>query len=95
MTTFALVAGAIPVAFGIHVIGTGQGGEFRRGLATVLIGGLLTSMFLTLFVVPVAYSLLESLTARFRRTPADAETPSVASGLPGRIATRNDETTSH
>lgn len=95
MTTFALVAGAIPVAFGIHVIGTGQGGEFRRGLATVLIGGLLTSMFLTLFVVPVAYSLLESLTARFRRTPADAETPTVASGLPGHIATRSDDSTSH
>lgn len=72
MTTFAIVAGAIPVAFGLHIFGTGQGGEFRRGLATVLIGGLLTSMVLTLFVVPAAYSLLESFTSRFsRRNPDD------------------------
>jgi hydrophobic/amphiphilic exporter-1 (mainly G- bacteria), HAE1 family len=71
MTTLALVAGALPVALGIHIIGTGEGGEFRKGLATVLIGGLLTSMFLTLLVVPTAYSLMESLTERatgfFRR----------------------------
>jgi len=64
MTTFAIVAGSLPVAMGIHIIGTGQGGEFRRGLATVLIGGLLTSMVLTLFVVPAAYSLLDSLATR-------------------------------
>ena len=67
MTTFAIVAGSMPVAFGLHIFGTGQGGEFRRGLATVLIGGLLTSMVLTLFVVPAAYSLLESFTSRFGR----------------------------
>lgn len=73
MTTFAIVAGSMPVAFGLHIFGTGQGGEFRRGLATVLIGGLLTSMILTLFVVPAAYSLLESLTSRFgRRTDDEA-----------------------
>lgn len=71
MTTFAIVAGSMPVAFGLHIFGTGQGGEFRRGLATVLIGGLLTSMILTLFVVPAAYSLLESLTSRFGRRKAD------------------------
>ncbi|MCX6015829.1 MAG: efflux RND transporter permease subunit [Chloroflexales bacterium] len=71
MTTFAIVAGSMPVAFGLHIFGTGQGGEFRRGLATVLIGGLLTSMVLTLFVVPAAYSLLESFTSRFGRNKAD------------------------
>jgi HAE1 family hydrophobic/amphiphilic exporter-1 len=64
MTTLALVAGSLPVAMGIHIVGTGDGGEFRKGLATVLIGGLLTSMFLTLLVVPTAYSLMESLTER-------------------------------
>jgi HAE1 family hydrophobic/amphiphilic exporter-1 len=71
MTTFAIVAGSLPVAFGLHIFGTGQGGEFRRGLATVLIGGLLTSMILTLFVVPAAYSLLESFTSRFGRKNDD------------------------
>ncbi len=71
MTTFAIVAGALPVAMGIHIIGTGQGSEFRRGLATVLIGGLTTSMVLTLFVVPAAYSLLDSLATRFSRKPTE------------------------
>jgi len=69
MTTLALVAGSIPVAIGI-----GEGSEFRRGLSIVLIGGLLTSMLLTLLVVPTAYSLLESITRRlgnlFRRRQA-------------------------
>jgi HAE1 family hydrophobic/amphiphilic exporter-1 len=71
MTTLSLVAGALPVAMGIHLVGTGEGGEFRKGLATVLIGGLMTSMLLTLLVVPTAYSLMESFTERvstwFRR----------------------------
>lgn len=67
MTTLSLVAGALPVAMGIHIIGTGEGGEFRKGLATVLIGGLLTSMLLTLLVVPTAYSLMESFTERSSR----------------------------
>jgi hypothetical protein len=68
MTTLALVVGSLPVAIGI-----GEGREFRRGLSIVLIGGLITSMLLTLLVVPTAYSLLESLTQRFsglfRRRP--------------------------
>ncbi|MCS6839447.1 MAG: efflux RND transporter permease subunit [Roseiflexus sp.] len=71
MTTLSLVAGALPVAMGIHLVGTGEGGEFRKGLATVLIGGLMTSMLLTLLVVPTAYSLMDSFTERvsnwFRR----------------------------
>lgn len=83
MTTSALVVGALPVALGIHVFGSGEGTEFRRGLAIVLIGGLLTSMFLTLLVVPVAYSLLDSATTRLkglfrRRQPAARETPADA-----------------
>jgi HAE1 family hydrophobic/amphiphilic exporter-1 len=87
MTTFAIVAGAIPVALGIHIFGTGQGGEFRRGLATVLIGGLTTSMILTLFVVPAAYSLLDSLSTRIanRNAPApsspESSTPVIAKVL--------------
>ncbi|MEM8533020.1 MAG: efflux RND transporter permease subunit [Chloroflexota bacterium] len=71
MTTLSLVAGAVPIA-----IGLGEGSEFRRGLSVVLIGGLLTSMFLTLLVVPVAYSLLDSTIQRilrlFRRAPQPA-----------------------
>jgi hydrophobic/amphiphilic exporter-1 (mainly G- bacteria), HAE1 family len=81
MTTMALVAGSLPTAAGIHLFGSGEGSEFRKGLATVLIGGLITSMFLTLLVVPTAYSLLESATRRvqglFRRQPA-ASAPAMA-----------------
>lgn len=92
MTTFAIIAGALPVAMGIHIFGTGQGGEFRRGLATVLIGGLTTSMLLTLFVVPAAYSLLDSLTSRLRRSDdQESVAPTIAAGLPHRAPGRNQE----
>ena len=52
MTSFACVAGAIPEAFA-H----GSGAEVIRPMAIALIGGVLLSTFLTLFVVPCAYSL--------------------------------------
>jgi HAE1 family hydrophobic/amphiphilic exporter-1 len=76
MTTLAIVVGSIPVAIGI-----GEGSEFRRGLSIVLIGGLITSMLLTLLVVPTAYSLLESITRRLgglfrrRQAPEDRAEP--------------------
>ncbi len=83
MTTLALVAGALPQALGIHFFASGEGTEFRRGLAIVLIGGLLTSMFLTLLVVPTAYSLLASMTDRFqRRAPAQKPPPPPATPVP-------------
>ncbi|MFO7167784.1 MAG: efflux RND transporter permease subunit [Chloroflexota bacterium] len=89
MTTLAIVAGSLPVALGIHIIGTGEGGEFRKGLATALIGGLLTSMLLTLLVVPTAYSLMESFTERvtafFRRIfgyEEEEELPPLATPAP-------------
>ncbi|MDX2061800.1 MAG: efflux RND transporter permease subunit [Bacteroidia bacterium] len=50
MTTFALIFGMMPIA-----IATGAGAEWKNGLAWALIGGLTTSMFLTLFVVPAAF----------------------------------------
>jgi HAE1 family hydrophobic/amphiphilic exporter-1 len=54
MTTFALIAGMLPVA-----IGAGEGGEFYRPLAIAIIGGTITSTFLTLLVVPTFYDLIE------------------------------------
>ncbi|MBA3945449.1 MAG: efflux RND transporter permease subunit [Herpetosiphonaceae bacterium] len=82
MTTLALVAGGIPSA-----IGLGQGSEFRRGLSVAVIGGLLTSTLLTLLVVPIAYSLLDSFTTRFtglfRRQPKEskAQAPAATGGV--------------
>jgi HAE1 family hydrophobic/amphiphilic exporter-1 len=64
MTTFAMIFGMIPVAFAL-----GEGSEFRSPMGQAVIGGLLTSTLLTLFIVPVVYSILDdvSLTRIFSR----------------------------
>ena len=54
MTTFALVAGMLPVAVGI-----GEGGEFYRPMAVAIIGGIITSTVLTLLVIPSFYDSIE------------------------------------
>ncbi|MBV8502271.1 MAG: efflux RND transporter permease subunit [Paucibacter sp.] len=54
MTTFALIAGMLPVA-----IGMGEGGEFYRPMAVAIIGGTITSTFLTLLMVPSFYDSIE------------------------------------
>ena len=56
MTTFAMVFGMLPVALGL-----GEGAETRSPMGISVIGGLLTSLFLTLVVVPVAYDLFDDL----------------------------------
>ncbi len=53
MTATATIAGILPIA-----IGFGAGGESRRPLGVAAVGGMLTSTFLTLFVIPVVYVLL-------------------------------------
>jgi len=61
MTTFALIAGMMPVALGL-----GEGGEFYQPLAVSIIGGTITSTFLTLLVVPSFYDSIESASERMR-----------------------------
>jgi len=53
MTTGAMVLGAVPLA-----LSTGAGSESRQQIGWVIVGGLLLGTFLTLFVVPTAYTLL-------------------------------------
>ena len=53
MTTFALIAGMIPVA-----LGGGEGGDFRAPLGIAVIGGVVTSTLLTLLVIPTVYETL-------------------------------------
>ena len=69
MTTFALIAGMLPVA-----IGVGEGGEFYRPMAVAIIGGTITSTFLTLLVIPSFYDSIENArehaVAKFRRREA-------------------------
>ena len=78
MTTIAMVFGMVPIA-----IATGDGADMNRGLAIVIIGGLLSSMFLTLVVVPVVYSLMDSLKRRFgKEVPTDYAAEMVADYVP-------------
>jgi len=56
MTALATMLALVPLAMGLH-----QGAIIAAELATVVIGGLFTSTFLTLVVVPVVYSLLHDL----------------------------------
>ena len=56
MTAFSTVAGVFPVALGI-----GVGNEMRQPMAVAIAGGLITSTLLTLLIVPVAYTYMESL----------------------------------
>jgi len=62
MTTFAMIFGMVPVAFAIS-----EGSEFRSPMGQAVIGGLITSTLLTLFVVPVVYSMLDDLSGFVRR----------------------------
>jgi HAE1 family hydrophobic/amphiphilic exporter-1 len=62
MTQLATVFGMIPVA-----ISTSQGAEFRNGMGVLMIGGILSSTLLTLFIVPVAYTLMSDAYVAFER----------------------------
>lgn len=56
MTTLAMAIGMLPIA-----LATGAGAEWKKGLAWALIGGLTSSMFLTLLVVPVVYLFFDRI----------------------------------
>lgn len=72
MTALVASIGFVPVA-----VSTGTGAEVQRPLATVVIGGLITSTLLTLLVLPTLYTWIEERRERRRRptesTPAEAE----------------------
>lgn len=56
MTTIAMIFGMLPIA-----LANGAGAEMNKGLAWVIIGGLTSSLFLTLIIVPIVYSLFDSV----------------------------------
>jgi multidrug efflux pump subunit AcrB len=68
MTAFATIFALLPLG-----LGYGDGSLISQGLAVVVIGGLTSSTFLTLFIVPIMYSILTGLKERVLRKRAGSE----------------------
>jgi len=76
MTSAAMVLGMLPSA-----IGRGEGMEFRRPMAVAVVGGVITSTFLTLIVVPIVYVWLDRFTLRARREAQQKATPDASRAI--------------
>ena len=75
MTTIAMGAGMMPIALGL-----GVDPSFRAPMAIVVIGGLITSTFLSLLVIPVVYTVVDDLIGLAQRLVGRRPTPAVPQG---------------
>ncbi len=80
MTTFALIAGMIPVA-----LGEGEGADFRAPLGRAIIGGVITSTVLTLLVIPTFYDVLSGARDRMDRLFRGGRKTGGEAGGPARL----------
>ncbi|KZE38318.1 cation transporter [Bhargavaea cecembensis] len=69
MTALTTILGLVPLALGI-----GEGTEINQPMGIAVIGGLITSTALTLYIVPVVYSLFDRETRKMRKSETSART---------------------
>lgn len=70
MTTMAALMGAVPIALGM-----GAGAESRQPLGLTVVGGLLVSQLVTLYITPVFYIYLDRFQSRFRKREKEEAEP--------------------
>jgi len=87
MTTMAALMGTLPIALGL-----GAGGESRQPLGLAVVGGLLVSQLITLYITPVYYTYLESFQQWIRRIFRSSQA-AVPSEIPAEVSANSEVVT--
>ncbi|MFT6443108.1 MAG: HAE1 family hydrophobic/amphiphilic exporter-1 [Salibacteraceae bacterium] len=69
MTSISMIVGMLPIA-----LATGSASEWKNGLAWVIIGGVTSSLILTVYLVPVVYYVVDSIKERFASKKTELKT---------------------
>jgi HAE1 family hydrophobic/amphiphilic exporter-1 len=90
MTALACIVGMMPLAFGTSI-----GSEWKKGIGWVIMGGMTSSMLLSFIVVPVVYSLLESLKIWLKRKLGIMQTHLATFSREAGVGKQNGEKNKH